>query len=331
MAFETGVSTSIDDLISKLMTFATNNGWTQDNLDTAGDKASLSKNGVFVHFQWDETEAALAIYQSLAFISAGTNAWQHTDDSGSGEPSTTDILLDSERCVNNIDGPHTKYWFFEQDSGPAYIHIVVEYDAGLYRHFGFGELDKEGDWVGGEYAYGHFWNGSPADIDNPRDTAHSVGLESTYNDGNVFSATMHAEGLPGEPDAATKWAIFKGLATSPGDDRAAVERVVCQGGWRGGFWATAFSGFRISQLNAFKPLIPMGVLYMDDSTTPDSLYLLGFQADVALINIGNLDPREELLVGSDTWVVFPLVRKQFLQANTEESWNSGVAYKKVTA
>lgn len=332
MAFETAVSTSIDDLISKLMTFATGNGWTQDNLDTGANKASLSKNGVFVHFQWNETVdgGTLAIYQALGFTAAGTDVWLHPDDSGSGEPSTTASEFDTERCVNKLEGPHTKYWFFEQDSGPAYIHIVVEYEAGLYRHFGFGEISKIGDWLGGEYCYGHFWGQIAADIDNPRDTVHSVGLEGAYT-ATVFGATMHVEDIAGEPDGDTKWGLFTDETGSPGNDRAAVARLILMGGWRGGPWLQSFGGFRMSQLNAFKPLIPVGVWYNDDSDSPDIIRILGFQADVAMINIGNLDPKQEFTIGSDTWIVFPLVRKQHLEVNTEESWNAGVAYKKVTA
>ena len=332
MAFSTGASTSIGDLLNRLFTFAAANGWTNDNFDVGDKKASLHKNDVYVHFQWDEAADGgnLAIYQSLGFIAAGTDVWSHTDDSGSGEPSTTGILFDTDRCVNNLAGPHVAYWFFENDASPAYMHVVVEYDSGLFRHFGFGELSKIGDWTGGEYCYGHFWDQTTADIDNPASGDHGVGLEGAYS-GTSYASTLHAEGLPGEPSALTKWAVFKQQPTSPGNDRAGVERLACLGGWRGGPWAHQFHGIRISQLNAFKPLIPMGVLYVDNNPTPDSVYLLGFQQDVALVNIGNINPKEEFTVGSDTWVVFPLVRKQYLLTDTEESWNCGIAYKKVTA
>jgi hypothetical protein len=73
----------------------------------------------------------------------------------------------------------------------------------------------------------------------------------------------------------------------------------------------------------------MQVTWEDRTVTPEKWVILGEIPDMAIVNMKNLNPGDEIIIGSDTWVVFPWVRKQFLQANTEESWNAGVAYKKI--
>lgn len=332
MAYQTSTSTSIDNLMSQLFSFAVSNGWTQDDF-TSGDpgSASLHKNGVYVHFQWtDGTDGGtLAIYHSLGYVNSGTSKWLHTDDSNVGVNSAVPSNFDNERCVNILAGPHTAYHFFENDSNPAYIHVVVEVDAGRFRHFGFGELDKIGDWTGGEYAYGHYWSQSTSTIDAPNSASHGVGLDSVINN-TSRGATVHVEDLVGEPDASTKWLVVSSLS-SAGVDTAGVARYPGYGGWRANPYATGLSRIRISENNAFKPLIPIPCFAVDYLSAPDAWRLLGFQPDVALINIGNLQPGDEFTVGTDTWVVFPLVRKQYTLGDVEESWNAGYAYRKVIA
>ena len=49
-----------------------------------------------------------------------------------------------------------------------------------------------------------------------------------------------------------------------------------------------------------------------------------------ILNIRNLSPGDEITIGAGTWKVFPWIRKQFNQDGVnEESWNAGVAYKKI--
>ena len=51
--------------------------------------------------------------------------------------------------------------------------------------------------------------------------------------------------------------------------------------------------------------------------------------DARGINIRNFASKQEVTVGSDTWVLFP-ISKRTTAASTDTSYYSGVAYKKVT-
>jgi hypothetical protein len=330
MAYETGTATTQQDLLDKLQTFAAANGWTVDEWNTSGKELSMHRSTVYVHFQWDSTATTggIGIYQSLGWIAAGTNPWQHTDDSGTGLASLTGPYT-SQRRVDRIgDGPFTKYFFFEDDT---YIHVVLEYAPGLYRHFGMGILEKVGTWTGGEYAYGHIWYNSFGVQDYPQDSRHSFSFDARNTNASTDNATLHVEGLPGEPSASTKWGVMW-QGTSPGNDRAAVARVNLFGGLRDGPLTNALSWMPANPNNGYIPLVPIPIYYRRDAgSSPEKWYLLGFAKATRLINIRNYNPGDEITVGSDTWTVFPWVRKKWDQDDTDETGNMGIAYQKITA
>lgn len=334
MAFQTGTSSSIENLMTQLSTFLTANGWTQNFYNSGSEPGSIafSKNSVFVSFQWSEAQGFLAIYQALAADqSPTTQPWTATDDSGQGSSSTSPGTFINGRGVNNIAGPHAAYWFFENDANPAYCHIVLEADAGRYRHFGFGELEKIGDgWVGGEYSYGHYQDQSSSRIDVPNSSFHSWMMDSYAASVFTRAACVHVEDLTGEPNAATKWALAC-VVSNAGNDRSGIQRWSGQGGVRGGPMSNGYLGFQISLAQAYKPLFPIPFWAADYAANPDIMTLLGYQADVRVCNIGQIQPNQVINIAGDNWYFFPIIRKQYLQNNTEETWNAGIAYRRVDA
>lgn len=334
MAYQTGTSTTIEDLMQQLSTFLVANGWTED-FATTGEpgRIAFSKNGIFVAFQYTEFTdgGTLAIYQNFSNDNS-TSVWLSTGDAGVGAATVVEASFDLGRCVNLCAGPHAAYHFFEQNASPAYCHIVLEVDTNRFRHFGFGELEKIGDWTGGEYSYGNKWLQFSSQIDDPANGAHTLGLDgNSGSQAAVFHATMHVRGQP-EQAAADRWAlVFGGGGSFPvGVDLAGNDRLPCMGGSRGGI-NVQMSPFRLSQLTAFKPLIPIVVLVVDRLGVPDTARILGTQPDVRVINIANIDPGDTFVIAGETWFAFPWTRKQFLKNDTEESWNGGLAYRQETA
>ena len=75
------------------------------------------------------------------------------------------------------------------------------------------------------------------------------------------------------------------------------------------------------------PIVP----FYWNRTTNNITGPLGQMKDVRGLNIGNFAEEEEILVGSDTWVVFPTYRKTPTTTNvTGYTGYQGIAYKKVT-
>lgn len=328
MAYQTGSATGIQDLLSKLFTFATGlttTPWTQDEFNTTNLYATMHRGSCYVSFRWDATtEEVFGIYQSLGYSGPSVTPENHTDDSGNSAlaaPVTTQRRVDLQ-----TSGSLTAYHFFAGEGSTPYIHIVIEYNSGLFRHFGFGNLIKFNDWTGGEYCYGGYWDQSTIYIDNPTSLLHAMGLD----DSGVTDTqgTVHCEDLPNQ-DAASKWGVLTASATT-GLDTAGESRLQLRGGARSGTWGYALSWIPTSQLNAYKPLIPNEVIYFDTDASTDAWRWLGTQPDFAIVNMKNLAVGQEITIGSDTWQCFPWIRKQFTDGNVEESWNAGWAYKKIT-
>lgn len=326
MAYETGAATSPGDLLDKLVTFATNGGifgtpWVLD-YQAAGDKASLHRDGVYVHFK--AGTVAIAVYQSLGWISAGTDLWNHTDDSGQGL--TSDSNPTSQRRGDfDAAGPYTAYHFYAEEGTHPYIHVVVEITAGQYRQIlGFGNLIKSNDWVGGEYSYTHQLAGGTVD-NNPTSSQHQMGLDGV-NNAAADGATLHIEDVPGI-EAGHKWGVMVDAAA--GTDRAGVDRARMFGGARGGLWAFALGWIQSSSLNTYKPIIPIPVLLREETPAPDELKWLGVQPGIGIVNMAGFAPGDTINVGGQDWMVFPWWRKQKTGTVIDESWNAGVAYKKV--
>jgi hypothetical protein len=325
MAYQTGSATDIADLISDLFTFATGlttTPWTQDELDTL--QGTLHRGDCYVTFRWDDTvETDLGLYQSLGWTTS-TAAHQMPDDSGNGD--TGGVVSTGRRVTFGSAGPYTAYHFFAGEGDEPYIYVVVEVSSGVYRHFGFGNIKKFGTWTGGEFVYGHIL--ASFALDDPDSSAHQFlldGLASSVAD----MGTMHVEDLSWQ-DVDEKWVVFGNTArANAGQDRAGEQRGVFIGTSRCGL-AYYLSTMRYTEGTALKLITPVQVWDFNQAATPDTYAFMGEMVDVGIVNMHAFTPGQEITVGTDTWMVFPWVRKRYEKDDEQESWNAGVAYKKVT-
>ena len=337
MSYSNQQTSNLADLVSKLNTFLSGTpGWTSDHHDAGAGKWAMHKTGagydIYPSFRWDTVSPNhLGIYQALGFIGTGTDPGNHTDDSGNGEISGTDSVIDNGRNVPITNTP-IQFWCFEDDH---YAHIVVETVEGKYVHFGFGQFDKLGDWTGGEYVYGFkFYNLNSTSVGIRGSNSFLLdGLTkdndpSGQNDREDFVATVHAEGLPNE-GGSSKWAVHMGDQSSGslGIDRATNARIHFVGGFRGGPIARGFGIFNANSEKALIPAYPLGSFYWD--RTDDSARFMGFVKDIRGVNMRYFVGAQEVTVGSDTWVLFPSYFKQTNGGIGTTAWQ-GIAYKKVT-
>jgi hypothetical protein len=341
MAYETSTATDATDLMNKLRIFATANGYTQDYYNGSTRFLSLSRSAdnLYVSFYWDNTNN-IAIYQALGY-SAGSaeTPWTQVNDSGNGYSTLAEIYRG--RNVNNIGaGPFTKYHFFGY-TDPYAIHVVLEFSPGLYRHFCFGMIKKNGTWTGGAFAAGHQWNAqsSGSQLDAPKSIYHTVLLDNVFSPTNVTfnytldaGGTLHIEGMPSQA-AASKW----GHCTEPGsgyiyNDRGGNPRVRIMGGARGGPAVVQYGWMLPDLANGFIPIIPLQQFYHlgDEDLGNNGWFYLGYMNNIGHVHLQGINVGQEVTVGSDTWICFPAVRKSSVGSNNQESWNMGIIYKKVT-
>lgn len=342
MAYETGSATDQTDLMNKLQIFAAANGFTIDNYDGTNRRLSISRaaDNLYAHLYWDGTNN-IGLYQSLGYDPAKVaTPWQMPEDSGNGYADLSQLYRG--RNVNNIaNGPFPAYYFFGY-TDPYSIHVVLEFSAGIYRHFGFGMLYKVGTWTGGAWVAGHHWNAQNNGyaLGQPAKWSHSILLDGVKGDESSYywysdycNATMHAESLPLQ-NSNSKWAVSggPGLNALLGNDRAGNSRVRVIGGCRGGIALSQFGWLVPNLANGFVPLIPMEVFYIDGvaGSASRGWYHLGRLHNVYHIHMEGIDPAQEINYGGGIYKVFPGVRKVHISLYNQESWNMGIVYKKVT-
>lgn len=325
MAYQTGVASTKSDLISTFITFAIANGWTQDRNsgeDTVAG-ATIHKGSLYMSFRWRAADDDIAVYHSLGYDGAA-NVWDLTDDSGNGSASASSVII--ERRFNGIgSGPYTAYYFFAHTNS---LYGVVQYASGQFRHFGACNLDKVGDWTGGECVYASCITQTTSDI-NTENSLLCDGIYAALTPSNSKrGATVHMEGFPNQP-AASKWGNIGGYASNQdvdpdfGDDRAGEDRMIVHGATRSNLFLTNFGWLRSSLLGGNIPLIPLPLWYLNNSFTPPRSSLLGTMPDVFHIQMHPFDPTDELPIGGDTYVIIPGWQKA--SANSK---NMGLAYLK---
>lgn len=344
MSYTNQVTTNLADLISKLNTFLSGTpGWTTTHTPGSGEFAARKTGAGFdIGFatKWDTgTPSNLGIYQWYnAAYNSGVNPWQQTNDSGNGAASGTNANLGSNRHAAITNTP-AQFWCFEDDH---YFHCVVQLaDTVNYVHFGAGLLDKFNDWTGGEYVYGfrkdtNFSGGQNLTIGNTTILLDG-GLMNTSPGlttlAETYAATIHVEGLAGQ-GVNEKYVVSMGNQSSAnlGNDRqgSPQPRRHWIGGARRGLGMPALGQYRGSYQRALAAMYPLISYYWRRS--PDEVYgPMGQMKDVRMINIKNFNAGDEVTVGADTWIVFPVGAKATLDTSPAGfTGYQGVAYKKIT-
>lgn len=336
MAFQTGSASSFADLISQLSTFMVANGWTEDERDNTNGDFAFSKGSVFVSGRWEvANEGVFSLHQATAFDGVSTLPGDHTGDSGNGYNDTTSHLatnLDNERHVDlEGDGPYPNYWFFEKDSGPAYVHVVVEFTTDKFAHFGFGSVTKIGDWAGGEYCYGNVHTGN-SELLGTSTWILDGRFDSLTSVNERMAATMRMTGIPNQP-ASSVWAQVWGLDNNVPGDSAANPKAIVFGGYRSGPFATHLGMFSGSNTTGLVPQYPIALWFADgDVGAPAGtiVHQLGYMPDVRGTNLRNFAAGDTVVIGADTWHLFP-ARLRDINAVAGATGYAGIAYKKVTA
>lgn len=342
MAFETNTLSSLSDLMSKLDTFLTANGWTVFRSAANGQfGARRTAAGIDIGFaaQWDTTSPNnLGIYHFHGAAYNSANApWAQNDDSGNGFAGTADASLGGQRHAQITNTP-VRYWFFESD---YYFHVVVQQDSTDYVHFGAGALTKYGDggWTGGEYVYGHRQQtGFSSDVAVRVGT--SILLDGLCKDGTSpepsnmeeYAATVHVEGMPNQ-GASSKYAVVMGGQGSAnlGNDRQATPqpRVHFISSFRASLGTLSWGQFHGDVAKGLLPGYPINVGYWDRTTGTDIYAPLGRMPDVRGMSIRDYSAGDEITIGADTWLIFPSFRK-YTGTLTNSSAYQGIIYKKVT-
>lgn len=282
-------------LIDNVCAFAALNGWTVERNDLVGSNrtATLRIPGTtdYIHLfntAVDRVRHRISVgYDGLLAPSAQTNV------------TPVDGQMDLRA------GPSPKMWIFARNN---VIHVAVAIsESASYRFLSFGLIDKIGTYDGGTFCEsGYFADGQESFI--PANSHVHLGTSRSASDRGGFIRAdcaldsranfFHEFGnqafggedpVTGQRGASTQWPH----APTPISAGLAARVVKCSD-------ENTFSGRSVLQpvhVNIRRTGSP--AYYSPAGTIPD----------IRFINIRKFDVEQEIVIGSDTWKIFPGVRK----------------------
>ena len=359
MAYSTG-SGDYNALMAAVLAHAIADGWT-----STGGTWPISKGNVR-GVNWSTTTTTSADFTALG----GANRTNRIIRIGVGispADATANAALDTGASARlpNMDRTFTNWWIFS-DPGvgkPDYIHVVFQFSNGVnpdcFGHFSFGELDRHGMTHGGvAYAAASPMRGFAQALDINTYTAqdwnagayrrvlrHFTGrLATSYstayylnNLSMILSAPSPFPGaLAGFPAVDTVFdstfmldtlsPVSGSMLSSYGPSlRGASDADFSMSAWFGMCSPQPYSGAIA--------LGPLPVIMLNGTSNAANAIHIGSFPNVRFCSMEGYNPGDEVTFGSDTWTVFPMLRKAALSTfggnNVVTSMTNGYAYKKV--
>lgn len=336
MAYETGTSSNVVDLLDKFRLFAIAQGWTVNRWATAGSGRELciQKGAAYFNFRaWNnETMLVNGSSQSGKYgITlngsdgySGAAAW----DRQPGYPVRGSTSGGDQAHVLFplviTTGPFPAYHFFAPDSKTLYAE--VEISTGIFLRFGCGSLDLFNPAApgGGRFIY------STASQHVTAGTGSSDWLNVDADSGSQaelvpfraadFSSTNTTTGSSGRSAASMVRVQFGSFNNWAGSGRSVSSsglQMACQGG---GVHDKVLRDYSPNPLNGIGLLLPniVSLNISDEYLSP-----IGVIPGMRFMDMTNYLPGDEFTIGSDTWKVFPWYSKGGI------GYNRGIAYLKV--
>lgn len=326
MPYETGTATNLQDLLNKLGTFAGANGWTihfsgarTGGAGSTGHALILSR-GVVQAILRSNNAAGTPTADPGPYMETLLWSGTYTGASTESQPNPSPVT-----ASNWMTGPYVAYHFFASALGAArpYLHVVVEVTSGIFRHFGTGQLRQFGTFTNGAYVYGTNQSFSTTNIHQADNAANCWPFDGGNSNANNQNTVVRAD-FGGASPRYCQTNITTG----------AVGRLYC--GWRTPSSSNQgnFNSLALASPSAFtgrSPLFPL-LCFVQADTVDNLRHPIGFPDDFRFIRVDNFQPGATITLGSDTWRVFPCVRKGAAvtgPAGVQNSWAYGYAYRQV--
>lgn len=332
MAYQTGTSSDVNDLLDKFRLFAIAQGWTANRWATVGSGRELciQKGSAYFNFRSWNNETMLVNGSSSASkygitmngsdgYAAG-NAW----DKQPGYPVRGSTSGGDQAHVLfplvTTTGPFPAYHFFAPDSKTLYAE--VEITTGSFMRFGCGSLDLFNPAApgGGRFCYAI----TGQHVTNSISTSNWLGVDMDNNNYALefvpFRGADYSTTNSGYSFASMVRAAFASFDNWAGSGRTVTTtglQMACQGG---GCHDKVLRDYSPNPLNGIGLLLPniVSLNIGDEYLSP-----IGSVPGIRYMDMTNYLPGDEFTIGSDTWKVFPWYAKGGI------GYNRGIAYLKV--
>lgn len=336
MAYRSHNITAITDIPALIGAFASDIGW-ETNSDTPTQPIITRPQGFDSNSMSNSDES----YDSIRWrITASVAGSVHTLRTAIYDPAnvfsgivTSEANFTSPRLTAGTLTPHTLYLIGSLSPEP-YIAAVVEYPGQTFRHMYIGYAERIGNYQGGEIIAATEGpapsNSNTVAYDDPSHMKYLFGSRSSRKSasesGGVY--VQHAEN-------PTPWRRFIGNSSVSN-----IHLNMPAGAVVGGYGDSINDGYLARGRSPFAGqtiLTPIN-LYLNDAIIGDMVYRpIGRPAGVRLVNMQDLNPGAEIVVGGKLWRVYPSHCRRFESSmprtgtgtqprNFESSYWVGYAY-----
>lgn len=278
--YSTGTAASATAVLQALATFATSAGWTVNNnaAEASGWWLSLQKGSTYINLWVDTTGNNINCYGATGFAVGGGHA---------GQASTSPVNI-----CNPGAGPYVGYHFFSTTSGANYLHVVIEISSGVFRHIHVGSVQGIGGAAPCTYIEASNWTTtSVSQGQNFPDSA------SNYVPWGTFASSVNIAGFIG----LTVDSTFRWFSTKNSTPARKISLPQTNGVLRNSITRSP---------NTFNGLTVLLTMPIFVERAAGNIYSwIGDVPDMRAINITNVNPKDEITIGTDVWKCFPVCAK----------------------
>lgn len=303
MAYEQTNATSVEDLINKIALFAGNNGWTvhRNNLVTTNRTVTMSKTGDYIHLYNTSTTSGMFVRSSVGY------------DGGLAATAQPNQSV-SVANANVSTGPFSNVFLFSNNDC---IFAVVEIASGVFRHLCFGMLQKLGTYTGGTFFEAHNVDTRPGygPADPWYDWQHPMFASDSASNGNRGGVRCDVDG---NTNYFAPFARYDRYTTPVASGAMGNMQNTGAGEHEGR--VTLFYNRSINSWSGITPLQPVKIRVERPSGYWSEI---GIVPAIRFLNMTRFQAGDEFSIGSDTWKVFPWVRKGYV---VNEQYSSELAF-----
>lgn len=309
MAYQTGTAASPTALLESIRLFALSLGWTVSYY--GDDPQNTGTNDLWLSL----VSATGSYFNLLAHNTTGKvltrGATGYTNNSNrNSQPGQSNGWAET----NGLTGPYQAYYFF---GGADYLHVVIERVTNQFSHLHIGTLEKGGNYVGGEYHTCTRWTYGDINYQHLPDSPYNIyPFDSNgypRSDDTFQCVRMGADGDP------TKWYNTPRQVVTPTNNQHVI-----------GFLRD-YSIMHRMMLRSPNSMTGQSILIPSVVTGPrpaGGTAIYGTVKDLRAVNIANITPKEVITIGTDQWMIFPVLRKGLTTQYESCSGNYGLAYRK---
>lgn len=296
---------NVHDLIDNLATFAEDAGWIVERNTLSGTNRTLTlkrAESAYIHI-FNTSQGQLRMRASTGY-------------NGALPPSGQPGVCPEDVVTARMTGPYPKVWFFADGLDVTVVTRRSD-ENGAYASFAFGVLQKYGAYTGGTYIDGTFFDRGGGNSGRWNSSDHGL-LAYGTNGGYVHA---DADGVVGQ------WNRI-GATSAAGAALVQNGPLEAAGSYNAGQTGPTYSVARLlgaADDNVFSGrsmLYPIEVM-IRRAGTPAYFSPVGVVGSVRAISLAKFAPEEELAIASETWTVFPIVRKRAQSGGVNDPHSSG--------